>query len=697
MENPTRIVVLGGGYGGVRVARKLVKRLGHRPDVKITLIDKNTFHTLMTELHEVAAHRAEPESVQVSFRKIFGGRNIDIVTDRIEKVDFQGQKLVSIRGTEYPYDYLVLGSGAEPDYFGIPGIQENSMTLWSFDDAMRIRHHLAEAFRHAENELDPDKRRKLLTFVVAGAGFTGFELAGEILQYRDVMCAKYRIPRSDSRVVVVEALPVILQNMEEPLRKKAETYFRKHGGELLLNAPIVGAEPGVVKLKDGSVIETESFMWTCGVKASSFAAGLGLQLGKRGRIVVTDEMQAADYRNVFVVGDNGWFLENEKPLPQIVETADQTADTAAHNIVADIEGGTREHFKSNYHGFMVCVGGKWGVSNAGGIRLSGFLAIAMKHLINLWYLFNVAGVNPCWEYAKHEFLDIKDNRSLIGGFAAYRIRGYWPLLLRLWLGFMWVTESVNKITEGWLDFASGSKTSFMFSKGVVQAGVKAGADATAAATQAAAAAPAAADATAAATQAAGAAVQTGAKYAADATAAATQAAGAAVQAVTAATGQAAAGGADATAAATAAAGQAAGHAAKAAYTWFDTTKSILSPDAGIVVWFRHVFMDGLFAQMPYSTLQVFIVITEAIVGLGLLGGFFTWWAAVISIGMCLVFTLSGLFAWNQAWFFFAGILMMGGAGRAFGLDCWSVPFFKRLWNGTKFARKRHLYLDEPTK
>ena len=108
-------------------------------------------------------------------------------------------------------------------------------------------------------------------------------------------------------------------------------------------------------------------------------------------------------------------------------------------------------------------------------------------------------------------------------------------------------------------------------------------------------------------------------------------------------------------------------------------------------------MDGIFAHIPYTWFQVIIVMTELLVGLALFGGVFTWWAAVVSLGLCVIFTLSGMFAWNQLWFFFAAILMLGGVGRAFGLDSWIVPFFKGWWNGTRFARRTRFYADEPTK
>ncbi len=108
-------------------------------------------------------------------------------------------------------------------------------------------------------------------------------------------------------------------------------------------------------------------------------------------------------------------------------------------------------------------------------------------------------------------------------------------------------------------------------------------------------------------------------------------------------------------------------------------------------------MDGIFAFLPYNLFQIMIVFMEIAIGLALFGGCFTWLAAVASIGMCLIFTLSGMFSWNQLWFVFAAIVMLGGAGRSFGMDNWIVPPVKRWWNGTKFARKWHFYGDSPSK
>lgn len=678
-----KILILGGGYGGVWAGKILEKHFRKREDVEITLVDKRPFHTLMTELHEVAGWRTEPESVQVLFKKIFGAKRINVVLDTIEKVDFEAKQATGKVRT-YDFDYIILGVGAEPEFFGTPGVAENAFTLWSFEDAMKVRKHVEEKFYEASLETDPEKRKKLLTFVVAGAGFTGIEMIGELLDYRDVMCRKYFLDPKEVRVLNIEALPSILPILEEPLRAKAEKYLQKRRCEIMLNSAIIGAEPGKVLLKSGQIVETETFIWTCGVKGSSFAGQLGLPAGKRNRIDCDMELKSTKYPFVYVVGDISGLMQEGKPLAQIVETAHFTAEAAAKNIISDIDGGERHQFKPNYHGFMISIGSHYGVSNAGGMKTSGFIALAIKHLINVWYLLNIAGINQVWEYLKHEFLDMKNRRSIIGDFASYKIRPYWPLLLRMWLGLMWVFEGINKIGEGWLAFASGSKSGWMFSPGVVQAGVKA-AEATSGASAWESAGQAAA------TAATGAAAAASAAPAVAATSAASAVASSAAAAAPAATSAA-----SAAAAAPAATGgtQAATQTFKAVW---DLTKPIFDPNSGLVTWFRHTFMDGIFAYLPYTFFQAMIVVMEIGIGLALFGGCFTWLAAAASIGMCIVFTLSGMFAWNQLWFVFAAILMLGGLGRSFGIDYWLIPAIKRWWNGTRFARKWHFYADDPTK
>ncbi|MBI9105387.1 MAG: FAD-dependent oxidoreductase [Spirochaetales bacterium] len=729
MENK-RIVILGGGYAGIEAAKKLNKRYKKNDKVEITLIDKNTYHTLMTELHEVAGSRVEPDSVMVSYERIFSGTKVNVVTDFITGIDFETQKLKSDK-TAYDYDYLILGTGGAPEFFDIDGVQENSFSLWSLEDAMRIREHFEERFRLAAKEPNPEIKARMLTFVVAGAGFTGIELIGEFLERRDVLCVKYHIPVSEVKMIVVEALDTVLPIIEEKLRNKAVKYLEKKGTQIILGARITGAAEGKVLLADGSEIATDTFIWTCGIHGSEFTSRIDLTkghtargecskasadgihgmsgcrfedderyiVGIRGRILVNEYMQTVDYKNVFAVGDNLWFVEHEKVLPQIVETALQTGETAALNIIADIEDAEKHAFKSNFHGFMVSIGGKYAVSNAGGMKTSGFMAMVMKHFVNLHYLFGIAGVNSAWGYLKHEFFEMKDRRTFIGEHLSWKIQGWWTAPLRVWLGVMWLTEGLNKIGEGWLNFSAGTKSSWMFSQGIIQRGVKAAADGVSAASGAVesagvshgdmtavfdAAAKNAYSLTDTVAAASGAAEEVVADTISAASGAAETVVSAAADAVSAASGAVA----DTASQSLEAVGHVFGK------LW-DTANNIIPYDSAFVTWFRETFMDSLMAYIHFPVFQLMIVVMELGIGLALIGGLFTWVAAAASIVMCAVFTFSGMFSWNQAWFVFAAFLMLGGAGRSLGLDHWVMPAIKKWWNGTKFARRTHLYLGEP--
>ena len=679
MSTKTRIAILGGGYGGVEAAKHLHKNFKRDPNIEITLVDRNPYHTLMTELHEIAGSRTEPEAVQVSFRKIFAGTTVNVVIDEIQTVDFDNNVMVSDTA-RYEYDYLIIGTGGRPEFFGIPGVQENSFTLWSLEDAIRIRTHVEERFRDAAKEPDTEQRKQRLTFAIAGAGFTGIELAGELMERRDQLCPKYHINPDEVTITVIEMKDSILPMLTEKPQRKARRYMEKKGIQVLLNTTIVGAGEGVVKLADGSEIRTDTFIWTAGIQGSEFTAKIALTkgqcskdecsvasvegihgmagchfdeeeryvVGERGRILVNQQMQSVDYRNVYLCGDMIWFVEDEKVVPQIVETALQTGETAAHNVAADIRKKEKKAFRSNYHGFMVSIGGRYGVAHVVGMSLSGIFAMAVKHLINLHYLFGLAGVNAVWEYLQHEFFTIKGNRSVLGEHLAAKVPVYWTIPLRLWLGGKWIYEGVNKIVEGWL--SPGIGTFFRPDPSVIRLpGVSfGGVDGASAATG-----QAAADAATAATEW----VEEGAAAVADAASAATE------------------------------------WVAEGAATAVSQYGEPLIPALGIYNWFA----ETVLSWSPELTfiLQVVVVLAEVAIGLALVGGLFTFIAAAASIGLGIMFIASGWGNPELLWYIFAAIVMLGGAGRGFGLDHYVMPWLKKWWQGRRIAKKTFLYTGEP--
>ncbi|MHB1393918.1 MAG: NAD(P)/FAD-dependent oxidoreductase [Clostridia bacterium] len=304
-------------------------------------MDRKPYHTLMTELHEVAGNRVEAESVQIDLREIFSASRVEVVTDEIKGIDFKGQKLQADSGS-YEYDYLIIDTGAEPAFFGIPGVKENGFSLWSFEDAIKIREHIKDMFDKARAEKDQNKRKSMLTFIVAGAGFTGIETMGELLEWKRQLCRDYEIDRKEVSLIVVEAMGSILPILSEGLIKKSERFMQKHGVEIMTAAAITEVNKESIVLKNGREIPTRTLIWTCGIQGSDFAAKTELTHGARGRIQVDEYMQSVEYHNVFAVGDNAYYEEpdaegKKKSIPQIVEAALQTAETAVHNILASID------------------------------------------------------------------------------------------------------------------------------------------------------------------------------------------------------------------------------------------------------------------------------------------------------------------------------------------------------------------------
>ncbi|MGE5630508.1 MAG: FAD-dependent oxidoreductase [Caulobacteraceae bacterium] len=453
MSATKKIVILGAGYAGVEAAKVLGKKFKKDNNVEITLIDANPYHTLLTELHEIAGHRTEKESVMVDLYNVFKATKVKVVRDRIDSIDYNARTLTSEKAT-YNFDYFVLGCGAEPAFFGVEGVKEYGMTIWSLKDALKIREHIEKTFQLAKDETDAAKRKELLTFVVAGAGFTGIEVVGELFEWRDLLCAKHELDPSEVTIYNVEAMPSILPILRPSLQAKAAAFLKKKGVKLLTGAGIVKANPDSIILKDGTEIKNRTLIWTCGVQGNSFSVSTGLTQGKRNRIQVNDYMQSMDYENVYAVGDNAYYEIDGKPIPQIVETALQTGECAAYNIAADINKTEKKKFVLNTHGFMVSVGSHYCVAELMGTPMSGFLAMAMKHMVNLHYLWGVGGLRLVWNYLLHEFFHMKSNRAFVGGHLAHRTHTSWLVLLRLYVGVMWLLEGVKKVQEGWLNPAN---------------------------------------------------------------------------------------------------------------------------------------------------------------------------------------------------------------------------------------------------
>ncbi|WP_242384675.1 NAD(P)/FAD-dependent oxidoreductase [Enterococcus faecalis] len=639
------IVVVGAGYAGVSATKFLAKKFKKDTDVTITLIDRHSYHTMMTELHEVAGGRVEPEAIQYDLQRLFSRKkNVKLVTDTVTGIDKENKVVKTLAGS-YPFDQLILGMGGEPNDFGTPGVKENGFTLWSFDDAVKIRHHIEATVAKAAIEPDAEVRKAMLTFVVCGSGFTGIEMVGELIDWKDRLAKYAKIDPDEITLMVVEAMPTILNMLSRNDAAKAERYLEKKNVQLLLNSPIVEVAADHIKLKDGSEVPTHTLIWTAGVKATSDAADFGLEAARGSRLVANEYMQAKGYedKNIYIIGDLVYYEETPNtPTPQIVQAAEQTGHTAAANIVADIKGGEKHAFKGNYQGFMVSIGAKWGVANLfDKIHLSGFLAIIMKHIVNLKYFFDIRSGYYMFQYIMHEIFHIKDDRSVARGHTSRYGNVLWSVPLRVFYGMVWLVESMKKIVGNgdylkpstWFGDGSWFTDKVVFPFPWLQEQVTTGAS--------------------------------------QATETATTAASGAADA-------AASGGADA-------ATQAAHFGLS--YAYGETPMQVFDH---MPKWFESVMKFMMPNQEVALFMQKFMTIVEVCIALALIAGLFTWLSSAATIGLTIAFCLSGMFYWVNIWFIFVAFALMNGSGRAVGLDRWVIPWIQRklgkAWYGTPKAR-----------
>lgn len=678
-EMKNKIVIIGAGYAGILTAKKLAKKFKKRNDAEITIIDRNPFHTMLTELHEVAANRVDEDSIRISLKKVFAGRKVNIIIDNIESIDFNN-KLVKGNNESYEYDYLVLAAGSKPTYFGIPGAEEHTHKLWSYYDAVELKEHIHNQFIKAVRETNIEEKKKMLTFYVIGAGFTGVEMAGELAEYVPILCEKYEIDRKFVTIVNVDMLSRVVPNLPEKLSDKVERRLKKMGVKVMLKSGVSGIGPDYIDIKADDVVtryNADTIIWAAGIESSDVTnnAAKTLESVGRGRIKVDKYLRSTTFENVYIVGDNMFFIAEgeERPVPQMVENCEQSADTAARNIYSEITSGSEmTPYKPAFHGMMVSIGGRYGVARVGlpnkMFNLPSFLAMFTKHFINIIYFIQVLGWNKIISYMRHEFFTIRNCRSFVGGHFSNRTPSFLMVPLRVWLGAVWVFEGIMKIVEGW--FVSPKLTGFFGgANGWYNSILNVVTDATS-----------------------------------SATGASTEQAKKVVEAVSSATG-------------TAGAGSAAADTAQEAVKQVGT--AILNFD--FIGLFRMIFVSGKTLEqstlsdyafkldipimnwfvnnviLPNNSIQMFmqisIVIAEILIGLALMGGLFTTPAAAVSLILQFMFVCTTGLYLGTFWMIVAGIAVLIGGGRTLGLDYYFMPYLKEKWKRLPFVRRLYIYND----
>lgn len=622
------IVIVGAGYAGIASARYLAKTFKKQDDVTITLIDKNSFQTYMTELHEVAAGRVEPEAIKYDLQRIFKKYpKVQLVTDKVVAIDYE-RKQVQAEHQSLDFDYLILAMGGEANDFGTPGVKEHGFSLWSIEAAEALHYHILDACYRAMKEHDVAKRRALLTFTVIGAGFTGIEMIGELIDWVPILAKQFKLDVKDFSLKVVEAMPSILNMVTEKEQTKAQKYLIKKGVELVLADGVASVEEDALYLSSGRKIDTYTSIWTAGVKANTDTSEFDIEKARGGHLVANQYMETLEHPNVYVAGDLVYYEDQNqdgKPTPQIVQAAEQTGKTAAQNIAASIKKTEKVSYKGKYDGFIVSIGSKYGVAYLmDKFHMSGFLAMAVKHFTNLLYFFTISSFFNIGAYLKHEFFDIKDGRNIFGSNLSSKGNRLWLVPLRVFYGSLWLYEGLKKAfglfgTESWF----GDKVVFPFPW---------------------------------------------LQKAAEVTSGASEAGG-----------EAAAKG----------AGEMTKQIFGLSYTYGEEPMQVLK---SMPHWFESLMKIMMPNQEVALFMQKMMTCLEIAIGLALIVGAFVWLVSAATAALVVMFSLSGMFYWVNIWFIPVAIALMAGAGRSFGLDYWIMPWLGNRLDRWIYGKPKHLYL-----
>jgi len=398
-----KIVILGGGFGGIKAAFflcKKIKKLGLEEKYEVILIDKNSFHTYTPILYEIAATSEEiadqsqlKEIATFDLKSVFSGYRITVLQDLVKELDLAGGDIHLEKNGVFKFDYLMLAIGSEINYFGIAGLKENSLSLKSFHDALEIRNAVWDKVKN-------NNSKKEIKIVIGGGGSTGVEVAGEM---RSWICEPgEKSPECPASVTIVEAYPSLLFGFDQKIIKAVTRRLKAIGVKLLLNEAIEKAEPGKIILKSGRLLDYDILIWTGGVKTASLMGTLPLKKETKGRVEVAGEMeclpQSPDlklYGKIYGLGD-AICLYNPKtgrPMPMVAEAAIEQAGVAAFNIIEDIkfnEGLSKKIRNKKYvpreYSYVITAGGKYAAVKIGPLVFWGFSGWILKVMVELYYL-----------------------------------------------------------------------------------------------------------------------------------------------------------------------------------------------------------------------------------------------------------------------------------------------------------------------
>jgi NADH dehydrogenase len=395
-----RVVIAGAGFGGLTCARAL-----KNAEVDVLLVDRNNYHLFTPLLYQVASAVLDPGEIARPVRQLIRPiHNADFLMANVTGADLKTRHLLTDHGP-LSYDYLVLASGSQSDYFGNASLAKHAFGLKHLDEGLGLRNRILMRFEEARWTEDREQRRMLLTFAVVGGGPTGVEMAGALAELTHLVLGKdYRdLDLGLVRVVLLEAAGALLGTFAEPLREAGRRSLEKKGVEVLLKAKVADVTASSIRLADGHEIPASTVIWTAGVRASEIGSALGLPLVRQARVQVLPTLQVDGHPDVFVIGDLAGAVVDGAPLPMLIPVAMQEGRHVAATIKYVMRGYGATNFQYKDPGIMATIGRNSAVAQLGPVRLTGFPGWLMwlaVHLINVISFRSrlIVLVNWAWDY-----------------------------------------------------------------------------------------------------------------------------------------------------------------------------------------------------------------------------------------------------------------------------------------------------------
>ena len=401
MASTPHVVILGAGFGGLSAAKRLA-----RTPARVTLVDRRNYHLFQPLLYQVATAGLSPGDIAYPIRSILRRQaNVSVVLAEVTGVDPAAKKVMLEDGS-LDYDHLIVATGARHSYFGHDQWESAAPGLKGLEDAIEIRRRILLAFERAEREMDPGRRRALLTFVLVGGGPTGAELAGAIGEIsQHVLVSDFRsIDPREARILLIEAGPRILPAFPEDLARRAQQDLERLGVEVRVNSAVTDIGEGFVEVA-GQRLGAATILWCAGVSASGAARSLGVPLDRAGRVLVGPDLSTPSHPEIFVIGDLAHFEQNGAPVPGVAPVAIQMGQYVAKEIRRRVQKQPSQAFSYWDKGSMATIGRTKGIAQIGKIHLSGALAWAAWLFIHLIYLIGFRNrfsvlLNWGWQYLR---------------------------------------------------------------------------------------------------------------------------------------------------------------------------------------------------------------------------------------------------------------------------------------------------------